>query len=90
MDDSIKVPNARICVADSVVMTDEEKWVRVYSNAPETVALQIRSRNGLLSGGYRGTRRNLIATASLGRDELIALRDTIDEALAHKGWAAGR
>jgi hypothetical protein len=87
MDTSITIAHALIWETKSVDM-GETKTVRVFTNSPDRVALQIRSRNGLSNTGHAGKPRNLIAHANLTREEFLSLRDSFNEAATSRGWVS--
>ena len=57
--------------------------VRVFSTDPETVSLQIRAVGKLVDGG-RGADVQTYSIAKLERDQAIAIRDALSEAIAEK------
>ena len=62
---------------------DLERAVRLYcSQHDQKWELQIRGPNSIGPFGTKDGKNYLIADASLNRNELIWLRDTINEALA--------
>jgi hypothetical protein len=64
---------------------ETDNAVRVYSDAPDTIALQLRGRCGRGSYG-NGKPVATFTHVSLTRNELTAVRDAITEALAARGW----
>ncbi len=60
-----------------------ERAVRLYcTQYAQSWSLQVRGPEGTGLMGYTDGKRDMIANASLGKDDLIALRDAINEALA--------
>jgi hypothetical protein len=76
-------PTKRIRIMKASGAKDFERAIRLYcSQFNATWELQIRGPNGIGYAGMADGKDNLVANASLTKQELIALRDAIDAALA--------
>lgn len=82
--DSCDIPAVRVTKTDVATREGKrlERAIRLYCTQHASAwSLQIRSPLGIGSFGHQDGKDDVIACASLSRDDLLALRAAIDEAL---------